>query len=598
MRHLLLLTIGLLPLAYLIIVYDKLDPIEKGLHSAISADPARREVQGDVLESDETSIKGIPQRRQHSACEMDEFVRYSRAELAEKDFFFSPARHPQGAHAPVTERKYVLFGFDPGGFNNIRMAFEVAVVFAHASGRILVMPPKKRLYLLDKDPEEEDNMSGFEAYFDLERLRGVLDIISMEDFIRDVAVPGLLNVPWKQEYGKSEEQLWRYLEKAAYMREWEPGRFHIGFNLSVNNNTGGVDFGTFGEKQHDLRQKLHGSHDRKLIHYNAAMHNHRAVYFPSGERGRLIKYRLITHFYSYIHFADARLDRQYKRFVRDRIMYRPEIFCAAGRVVRLLREEALAASIKRGHRHTIEGMPVGAARADTRGTYYAYHIRRGDFQYKATRLSGATIWNNTKELLDASISPIIYIATDEKDKREFRDFKGGIDRLTLHPRFKVRYLRDYTERALLGHSTGRMGPNWHGMIEQIVCASAHTFFGTPLSTFTGYITRLRGYFHDNRYSRTLYFMPKHMYVLHSQVELKGPFWSREFAVATEDIDDTVDGGMDEAARLQRRVSRAHTQRLKYADRAGDLAQVLQQDVELKDRKRRDVGKKVRRSRPM
>ena len=35
-----------------------------------------------------------------------------------------------------------------------------------------------------------------------------------------------------------------------------------------------------------------------------------------------------------------------------------------------------------------------------------------------TRLSGATIWNNTKNFIDRHVSPIVYIATDEKDKRE------------------------------------------------------------------------------------------------------------------------------------------------------------------------------------
>jgi hypothetical protein len=31
-----------------------------------------------------------------------------------------------------------------------------------------------------------------------------------------------------------------------------------------------------------------------------------------------------------------------------------------------------------------------------------------------------------------------------------------------------------------------MNQNYVGMIEQVICANAHTFIGTPLSTFTGF----------------------------------------------------------------------------------------------------------------
>jgi hypothetical protein len=32
----------------------------------------------------------------------------------------------------------------------------------------------------------------------------------------------------------------------------------------------------------------------------------------------------------------------------------------------------------------------------------------------------------------------------------------------------------------------RMNQNYVGMIEQVICANAHSFIGTPLSTFTGF----------------------------------------------------------------------------------------------------------------
>ena len=52
-----------------------------------------------------------------------------------------------------------------------------------------------------------------------------------------------------------------------------------------------------------------------------------------------------------------------------------------------------------------------------------------------------------------------------------------------------------------------------------------------------YITRMRGYYRDNRYSRTFYTLDKEHHVLHKQTELIGPFWAREFKVAHHDIDD-------------------------------------------------------------
>lgn len=473
-------------------------------------------------------------------CDMYWYVRYWKRKFESKDCFRSPAAHPSGLGAPLEERKYVLFQPDAGGWNNIRMAAETVMVFAHASGRILVLPPKDHMYLLNADPDTQDNLLTFDDFLNMRGLREVLDVITMEEFLKDAAMKGLLKEPWKKEYGHSGKAFWDYIEKATFTRHWEPGKFHIGFNIS-----GPSDFGTFRSKKEDKRQQLHASHNRQLIHYDEEMHSHRAIFFPGDYR---IKYRILTHFYSYLYFAQSRQERQYKRLVRDRIRYNDGIFCAAGRVVRLLHEEAAKLSARAGKtgrdsvpNERTDSHPVSGGGDVERGsTYFAYHIRRGDFQYLATRQSGDTIFNDTKHLLDRGVSRLVFISTDEKKrKQEFAPFKGGVDAATQHPRYTVRFLSDYVEKAQLGHE--HLSPNQWGMVEQLICAQAHTFFGTPLSTFSGFITRLRGYYRDDRYANTFYWMPESMYVLHRRTELKGPFWSREFAVAHADIDD--DGPM-------------------------------------------------------
>ena len=113
------------------------------------------------------------------------------------------------------------------------------------------------------------------------------------------------------------------------------------------------------------------------------------------------------------------------------------------------------------------------------------------FCSQETRLSAESIWENTRHLLDEHETPnnvrMIYIATDEKDKNFFGPFKQG---------YEVRFLEHYYEEANLSE----LNQNHIGMIEQIVCANAHTFIGTPRSTFTGYIHDISFTFPTNAYS--------------------------------------------------------------------------------------------------
>jgi len=475
-------------------------------------------------------------------CPMYSYVRFWNKRFYPEDCYTSSMRHPLGKKAPVEELKYLVFEPDRGGWNNIRMAAETAMIFAHASGRVLVMPPRMRMYLLDKDKHPEDNESTFSKFFDLSKLSESMTMISMEEFLETVAKPGLLNAPIPAKLTPKQlatvapgsERLWKYLERACYVREWEPGKIHIGFNVTRDSSTGQPMFGHIDLKGPRVRK--HASHARKLLPYDAKLHVHRAIFFPGDYRNT---HRILTHFYTYLYWADRHQDAVYKRLVRDRLHYHDDIFCAAGRVVRMLHEDAAALS---GGTYKVPGPdnahPLTSGGSTERdATYFSYHIRRGDFQYSHTKLPAEQIWANTRHLLAPYMNrtSLIYIATDEKNKDFFEPFHRGFK----EHGFKLVFLEDYVKRAFL--ADGHLNQNHLGMVEQVVCANAHTFIGTPLSTFTGYITRMRGYYRDSRYARTYYTMPEQMYQMHTQTELKGPFWAREWFLATRDIDDVMSG---------------------------------------------------------
>ena len=98
MRHLVLFTALLLPLSYLMIVHDKLKLVGTEKHSPNSLDPARREVRAAISAQNKTSI----QRRhtKYRACDIGEYVSYSRAEIPEKISSSSLLRGTRWAGAP------------------------------------------------------------------------------------------------------------------------------------------------------------------------------------------------------------------------------------------------------------------------------------------------------------------------------------------------------------------------------------------------------------------------------------------------------------------------------------------------------------------
>jgi hypothetical protein len=106
--------------------------------------------------------------------------------------------------------------------------------------------------------------------------------------------------------------------------------------------------------------------------YDQTIHSAKLIHFAAGDG-----YRMLTHFYTMLFFEDPLMDRWTKRFVRDHVRYRDEMYCVAAKVVGRVRE------ISRNN--------------GDEGEYDSMHIRRGDFQYKVSGGGGGAKGGRGKE---------------------------------------------------------------------------------------------------------------------------------------------------------------------------------------------------------
>ncbi|KAJ1422622.1 GDP-fucose protein O-fucosyltransferase-domain-containing protein [Ochromonadaceae sp. CCMP2298] len=396
--------------------------------------------------------------------------------------------------------KYVTFEPDPGGWNNIRMQMELVVVFAYATGRTLVLPPDQPMYLLNKGKGHQ-KVHSFADFFPFELIQKRVSVISMEQYLALEGVTGHLfntttGLPALPPGNKTafdatiKEQklsMWGYLRDVSECPLWKAMKVFVVIPPAPGVNVTLLPADVAGVYRRRLEEFGAG---REARYYDQAMHDKRSIHFISlPGKG----YRILEHFYTFLHFQDPAMDRYYKRFVRDYVHYIDVIFCKSALIINALRTEG--------------------------GTYSAFHIRRGEFQYKEVKIPASNMLQNVGHFVPQKL---LFIATDEKNKSFFDPFKKD---------HTVRFLDDYMDLAQLRH----INPNFLGMIDQVVCTRGDIFVGTWFSTFSGYITRMRGYM-GYQDSSVFYGDKKHRDRFQKPELPMFPFYMREWNVSWDKID--------------------------------------------------------------
>jgi hypothetical protein len=458
------------------------------------------------------------------------------------------AAHISPLKASDSARQYLTFEADEGGWNNIRMSMETAVTLAHAMGRTLVMPPEQGMYLLGDGQGGQKRRFTFSDFFHFDSVAtehvGV-EVISMEEFLQKEVMTGTMkektngtttfpplnnrtnwnNVPYEET-----QVLNAWFRTFATTPLWSTDRCMVG--LPKKPGPEGPE--RLRKMAEQLRGRMYDARRAKYLgkpvafdaapvdRLDEALVNRQdlCVYDEEYQKAKVIHMmgdnesgaRLLVHFYAYLFFEDWKHDLWTKRFVRDHIRYADEIQCPAARVVKAMRQKA------REH-------------GNEDGVFDTMHVRRGDFQYKETRVKADAIYENMKELIPEGTT--VFIATDERQKDFFDIFRAH---------YNCYFLDDFK------HELEGVNTNFYGMIDQRVASRGRSFIGCYYSTFTGYINRMRGYHSQKDKSagwergviNSWYYSPMEFKnALQEYWPLSPPLWAREFPKAWRDLEHGI-----------------------------------------------------------
>ena len=268
---------------------------------------------GSTISQSEHNIRDNPGRgggseRGRIKCDEDisNLVSYWNDPRSDADRQFqSPFQNAAYTTKPNRTR-YLSFEPDPGGWNNIRMAFEIQAVLAAATGRTLILPPDNPLYLLYKDKGSKHK--GIQKFF--QPFDDVVETITTEEFFqrevlekksyplpsdeknRTKLLASLQKCNWMAKAQNSCFYLYEYLSTVAdFVPDWH-GEHHCLIMDDEHWFRDDIRDNVIDAAQRQRVQKF-CSKQRKPVYYNKQVHDAPLLHLHSHDKHT----RLLVHFY-------------------------------------------------------------------------------------------------------------------------------------------------------------------------------------------------------------------------------------------------------------------------------------------------------------
>jgi hypothetical protein len=329
-----------------------------------------------------------------------------------------------------------FISFEPyAGFNNVRYQMETVFVLAHILNRTLVLPPRHHMTL-------QSEQSLLEDFWDIHDMRAAgVNVWTNEQFLDHIGIP--------QDHSTRDSfNDWQlFMADKGFCPPWDMLANVLAFPDKETVDT------VSNNLAHGFPSISEFASGRSVIEMSPELYSHEHIHFKI----RIPEFRLFGIFYTFTYFADVRWHAYYVALVRRHLHFTREITDVAGMIVQEIRDSSHGED------------------------FVAMHIRRGDFnaQYPHTQIASTYIWQNTRSLVQKLKT--IYISSDETDMEYFRD-------LEVH--FNTTYRLDQFKNLL---EVNQVRSIHHPMIEQMICYGARIFIGTALSTFSGFIHRMRAF---------------------------------------------------------------------------------------------------------